>query len=93
MNKTTNKSQLSSGEFTNTPFQRLGMQVSLRRRQAGYSLDSFAQITCIPIVELAAIELGMADEKIVFSNLDKISIGLGLQTTIFSKFLKTIIQQ
>lgn len=91
MVRISNKNNNLTYNIQDTPLERLGMQISLRRRKTGYSLESFATKINVHIEDLVAIELGLATEEKVISQLNQISNGLNLSINILPKFYELLL--
>lgn len=77
-------------EMMITPLERLGIQISMRRKQAGYSAIAFAALINIDIETLAAIEFGYATIEEVNIYLKRITTGLGIREESLIKFLNQL---
>lgn len=73
-----------------TPLERLGIQISIRRKQAGFSASDFAALVDIDIEMLAAIEFGYASMDEVNLYLKQITHGLGIREQSLIKFINQL---
>lgn len=85
------KKAQSSASFPRA-LERFGLQIALKRKEAGYTYEAFARKIDIHPNTLTAIEFGYATQDEVCAHLEKLASGLELPVALLTRFL-TFLQE